>query len=73
MKLISLTGKEVFNNQSILELPELRDSAEFMKLLQMQAHKENRPVIDIAKLKESKKNEIFQAENTGAIVPPLTG
>jgi hypothetical protein len=44
-----------------------------MKLLQMQAHKENKPVIDIAKLKESKKIEIFQAENKGAIVPPLTG
>jgi hypothetical protein len=44
-----------------------------MKLLQMQARKENKPLRDIAKLKESKKIEIFQAENKGAIVPPLTG
>jgi hypothetical protein len=39
----------------------------------MQATKEDKPVIDIAKLKESKnKNERFQAEKKGALLLHLS-
>lgn len=54
MKLTNLTEKAFFNNQSIFELPEPRDSAALMKL-HMQASKEDKPVNNTVKMKESKK------------------
>lgn len=54
MKLVSLTGKELFNNQRSFDLFEPSDSGVLMKLLQMKAQKENKPVIDTANLKKAK-------------------